>query len=82
MIRALRRGVTVRVILAARHCDAPAARVLRRAVRSHPGSFVRCISGSARSAGGTMHQKSYTFSKVGSVPYVTVVGSANGCAVT
>jgi phosphatidylserine/phosphatidylglycerophosphate/cardiolipin synthase-like enzyme len=77
MIRALRRGVTVRVILANRNCAAPAAKQLRRAIRSHAGSFVRCISGSARSAGGTMHQKSYTFSAVGSVKHITIVGSAN-----
>ena len=77
MIRAMRRGVRVRVLLAVRHCNTTAAIDLRRAVRSYAGSFVRCITGSARSGGGAMHQKSYTFSQVGSVRHVTVVGSAN-----
>ena len=42
MIRALGRGVTVRVILASRNCDAAAAQQLRAAVRSHAG-LVRAL---------------------------------------
>ena len=77
MIRALHRGVTVRVIVAASNCDATATQDLRQAMRPHQGSFVRCSVGSTRSQGGVMHQKSYTFPSLGGVKNVTIMGSAN-----
>ena len=77
MVRALRRGVTLRIIVANSNCGAAATVALRQAVRPHQGSWVRCSVGSTRRPGGVMHQKSYTFPSLGSVRYVTVVGSAN-----
>ena len=77
MTAAIRRGVHVQVVMASSNCDQTAAVALREVTAAYKGSFVTCAKGSARSAGGVMHQKSYTFSKVGSVANVTVVGSAN-----
>jgi hypothetical protein len=77
MVRAINRGVTVRMIVAKSNCGSSAVVSVQLAALLHPSSYVRCTTGSARSAGGTMHQKSYTFSSVDSTRYVTVVGSAN-----
>ncbi len=77
MVRAINRGVTVRMIVAKSNCGSSAVVSVQLAALLHLSSYVRCSVGSARSAGGTMHQKSYTFSSVDSTHYVTVVGSAN-----
>lgn len=80
LLEAYRRGVHVQVVMAKANCDDKAVRPLRRAVGTNHtrSSFITCASGSARDAGpGTMHQKSVTFSQVGNVAHVTLVGSAN-----
>ncbi|HYF74496.1 MAG TPA: phospholipase D-like domain-containing protein [Nocardioides sp.] len=80
LLAAFRRGVRVQVVMARANCDDEAVRPLKRAVGTdhRRSSFLTCASGSARDAGpGTMHQKSITFTKVGSVDHVTLVGSAN-----
>ena len=77
MVRAINRGVTVRMIVAKANCDSSAVVSVQLATIFHPTSSVTCTVGSARSAGGTMHQKSYTFSTVDSSRYLTIVGSAN-----
>jgi phosphatidylserine/phosphatidylglycerophosphate/cardiolipin synthase-like enzyme len=77
---AYRRGVAVRIIMANANCDESPAVRLRSLLGSNPGadSFLVCSVGSARSAGGVVHQKSFTFSETtGNTPYVTLVGSAN-----
>lgn len=79
MIRALHRGVTIKVIVARSNCDASATQELKTAMRNHAGSFVQCSTGPTRAArtSGVMHQKSYTFPDLGSVKNVTLLGSAN-----
>jgi hypothetical protein len=82
--RAIRAGVQVRVLLPRTNCNYPATRQLEATASRNTGSWVECVTGSARVAGGTLHQKSYTFSALGSkarqgliAQDVTVVGSAN-----
>ena len=79
MINAFSRGVDVKVILANKNCDGDQASRLRGVLNrsSTDGSWMHCPVGSARSAGGVVHQKSVTFSQTGGTPYVTLVGSAN-----
>ncbi|GAA3617229.1 phospholipase D-like domain-containing protein [Microlunatus ginsengisoli] len=77
MVRAINWGVTVRLIVAKANCSSSAVAAVVVATIFHSSSYVRCTVGSARSAGGTMHQKSYTFSAVDGVRHVAVVGSAN-----
>lgn len=80
LVRAFDRGVEVRVILE-RHAraDNPQGGQLRRilAVDRHDRSWVRFSGGSTRAAGGTMHQKTWRFSRVGDARWVTVTGSYN-----
>ncbi|WP_205474262.1 phospholipase D-like domain-containing protein [Nocardioides sp. SYSU D00038] len=79
MVAAKKRGVQVRVVLARKNCRATAAKQLRRALgtQKRKPSYVVCATGSTRTPGGSVHQKSITFSSTGGSRYVTLVGSAN-----
>lgn len=87
MVRAMQGGVHVQAIIANSNCSYAAAKQAIQAAAKYSGSWVNCVKGSTRVAGGTMHQKSYTFSSIGysarggaplgGIEDVTVVGSAN-----
>lgn len=67
------------IMVAQSNCDTSAVQSLIRLLGTDrsKSSWVHCTSGSARRAGGTMHQKTWLFSGTGGVNYVTLVGSAN-----
>lgn len=75
MIDAHRRGVNVRVIMARTNCNADLVAAL--GTNQTRRSWILCATGSTRGPGGTMHQKSLTFSSTGGSDHVTIVGSAN-----
>jgi phosphatidylserine/phosphatidylglycerophosphate/cardiolipin synthase-like enzyme len=81
LLSASRRGVTVRVLVGGISCREPSVRRLARGL-AHP-SAARCASNSARGrssfagAEANLHQKSWTFSRVGSARDITIVTTAN-----
>ncbi|MGZ4450170.1 MAG: phospholipase D-like domain-containing protein [Nocardioides sp.] len=85
LVRASRRGVSVRLVVGGIDCDGPVVTSLRH----HLGrrSFVSCAHDSAR--GGdefagrrtNLHQKTWTFSETGGSRWVSVVTSANATTV-
>ena len=79
LLKAHRRGVNVQVVVDGHsRVWSPAHRmvpVLGRDVTRR--SFFVLTHGSARGTGGVTHQKSWTFSRVGSTPDVVMVGSTN-----
>ncbi|NYG55763.1 phospholipase D-like domain-containing protein [Nocardioides perillae] len=85
LVRADRRGVTVRVLAGAVACREPAFRSLRSRLRAP--SAARCVRDSARGrarfAGrpAHLHQKSWTATRSGGDRWVSVVTSANATAV-
>lgn len=81
LVAASRRGVRVQVVVGGVSCRRPACVSLRRGLAGT--SRATCAYRSARwartFAGGEtqLHQKSWTFSRIGSVRWVTVITSAN-----
>lgn len=81
LLRAARRGVRVTVLVGGISCGEPAFVRLRRSLR--PPSYAECVRGSARGdavfdgAEANLHQKSWTFSRVGRTRWVSVVTTAN-----
>jgi phosphatidylserine/phosphatidylglycerophosphate/cardiolipin synthase-like enzyme len=75
MSAAHRRGVNVRVIMARVNCNSDLVDAL--GTDTSRRSWIMCVAGSSRGPGGTMHQKSLTFTSTGGSDYVTIVGSAN-----
>lgn len=87
LVAAHDRGVTVRVVLDAKYTSAAASQNLIAALGDYPspGSWVRvCMTGGACIAHGGVnpinHNKFFTFSSVGRVPYVVIQASANQTA--
>ena len=87
LMRAARRGVTVRLIMDDRNVkqiDNPSFPQLRRGLRVYnqnhpkkPNNWARLCTGTCRSQNGSAHTKFFTFSKVGRTPRVVMQGSAN-----
>lgn len=80
LVSAFRRGVDVRAVFEAHtRAEHRAANALGRVLnrRDSDSSWVRFSAGSARAAGGAMHQKTWRFSRVGGARHVTVTGSYN-----
>lgn len=76
--RADRRGVSVRVILAGTRARSSTSKALAKAINSHPGrSRLIWSRTAARGREGTMHEKTFRFSRVGDVGWVTMTGSYN-----
>ncbi|WP_435741580.1 phospholipase D-like domain-containing protein [Nocardioides sp. SYSU DS0663] len=81
LLRAHRRGVTVRLLVGGIACGEPELRRLR--ARLDRPSYARCVRAAARGAsrfGGAptnLHQKSWTFTRSGDDRWVSVVTSAN-----
>lgn len=74
------RGVQVRILIdGGRRSRSSAARSLDDLLNAvaTDSSWLRRTDGAARGAGGIMHEKTYRFSRVGDVPWVTVTGSWN-----
>lgn len=85
LVRTARSGVRVRVLVGGISCGEPAFVRLRRTLR--PPSYAGCVRGSARGgavfdgAEANLHQKSWTFSRVGRARWVSVVTTANATEV-
>ena len=87
LLRAARRGVTVRLIMDDRNVtqiDNPSFPQLRAGLRTYnknhprkPNNWARLCEGTCRSKNGSAHTKFFTFSKVGRTPRVVMQGSAN-----
>ena len=77
MVAAKHRGVGIKVIVAKSRCDNAAPLRAALGTDRSRSSWLYCSSGSTRSDGGNVHQKSITFSRTGGTPYVTIMGSAN-----
>lgn len=80
LTRAFQRGVVVHVLIdGGPRADNPRSVALQRllnAVTTDDSWLVRS-NGAARGSGGIMHEKTWRFSRVGDVPWVTVTGSWN-----
>lgn len=85
LVRASRRGVTVRVLAGSASCGSGSFRSLRQRLRAP--SRARCARASARGRDRfdgrrtNLHQKSWTFSVADGARWVSVVTSANATAV-
>lgn len=84
LLRAFNRHVHVRVITAKGNCPTTRpttdwTRKLADALGSDMSadSWLRCVKGSGRGSGGTMHMKTLTLTTTGGVNFVTLVGSLN-----
>ncbi|GAB2444601.1 hypothetical protein GCM10027062_25730 [Nocardioides hungaricus] len=88
LLRAQRRGVTVRLLMDASNnrdeIGNPPFRRLRAGLHQRnlerpkrPRSWAKTCQGSCRGSGGVAHAKFFMFSQVGKVPRVVVQGSAN-----
>ena len=87
LMRAARRGVTVRLVMDDRNVteiDNPSFRQLRSGLRKYsknhprrPTSWARLCQQTCRSTKGSAHSKFFLFSKVGRTPRVVMQGSAN-----
>lgn len=87
LLRAARRGVTVRLIMDDRNVtqiDNPSFPQLRAGLRTYnknhpkkPNNWARLCSGTCRSKNGSAHTKIFLFSKVNRTPRVVMQGSAN-----
>lgn len=79
LVRAFRRGVEVRVIVARNVGPTPQSAALDRLLgsdRSDRSWLVRSRT-AARGPGGMMHEKTFRFSRVGDARWVTMTGSYN-----
>lgn len=79
--KAMRRGVTVQIVLAQRNkADNSDYRLLKRTFGTTvtpTGSWVKKCARSCRGVSGTMHSKIFLFSASFRTPYVMMTGSAN-----
>lgn len=85
LVRASRRGVTVRLVVGGIDCHGAAVQYLRHHLAGD--SFAECVTDSARGrdvfAGRetNLHQKTWTFTETGGAHWVTIVTSANATSV-
>ena len=79
LLKAHSRGVNVRVVVNGHSKQWSPAKRLVAAIGTDPTakSFIVLTKGSARGTSGVTHQKTWSFSRVGGTPYVTMVGSTN-----
>lgn len=89
LLAAADRGVRVRVLVGGISCADPSLVELAEGLASGlaAGSWARCVRGSARSGAvfdgleANLHQKSWTFSRVGARRWVSIVTTANATEV-
>ena len=79
LLAAKKRGVHLQIVLDGHSRAWSPSKRLDAALGSDPTQrdYLVLTKGSARGTRGVTHQKSWSFSKVGQTPYVTMVGSTN-----
>jgi hypothetical protein len=80
LTRAFQRGVVLHVLVdGGRRADNPRSLALQHLlnVDSTDDSWLIRSDGATRGSGGIMHEKTWRFSRVGDVPWVTITGSWN-----